>query len=73
MSIGNEKYQLLLQKKKAQQKEQLTWAPLAQLHEIDENLPVWAWQQISLSRYLRSEILKDSGTISPDVTTFPES
>ncbi|CAL1132549.1 unnamed protein product [Cladocopium goreaui] len=71
MSIGNEKYQLLLQKKKAQQKEQLTWAPLAQLHEIDENLPVWAWQQISLSRYLRSEILKDSGTISPDVTTFP--
>ena len=76
MSIGNEKYQLLLQKKKAQQKEQLTWAPLAQLHEIDENLPVWAWQQISLSRlsrYLRSEILKDSGTISPDVTTIPES
>ena len=76
MSIGNEKYQLLLQKKKAQQKEQLTWAPLAQLHEIDENLPVCAWQQISLSRlsrYLRSEILKDSGTISPDVTTIPES
>ena len=73
LSIGNEKYQLLLQKKKAQQKEQLAWAPLAQVHEIDENVPVWAWQQFSLSRYLKSEILKDSGTVSQDVATIPES
>lgn len=73
LSIGNEKYQLLLQKKKAQQKEQLAWAPLSQVHEIDENLPVWAWQQFSLSRYLKSEILKDSGTVSQDVTTIPDS
>ena len=73
LSIGNAKYQLLLQKKKAQHKEQLAWAPLAQVHEINENLPVWAWQQFSLSRYLKSEILKDSGTISHDVATIEES
>ena len=73
LSIGNEKYQLLLEKKKPQQKEQLVWVPLAQVHEINENLPVWAWQQLSLSRYLKSEILKDSGTISHDVATIEES
>ena len=73
LSIGNEKYQLLLEKKKPQQKEQLAWVPLAQVHEINENLPVWAWQQLSLSRYLKSEILKDSGTISHDVATIEES
>ena len=73
ISIGNQKYQLLLQKKKAHQKEQLAWVSLAHLHEIDEKLPVWTWPQFSLSRYLKCEILKDAGTITYDVMTIPES
>eukprot|EP00435_Cladocopium_sp_Y103_P061813 s761_g23.t1 len=72
LSIGKEKYQLILQKDKRHQKEQLAWVSSAWLQEVDEKLPAWSWPQLALSRYLKSEILKDAGTISEDVATIPE-
>ena len=69
---GEHEFTMKLEKNKRFPKEQVCKIRKDMVAKIPSGLPLWSWGQLTLSRYLKQEILQNAGTIRYDVASIPE-